>query len=86
MGLSYQSNCNEFAQLIKADPRNYIAIHYCHYPLLPVLVGDHAGAKARRPAPIHSAKWSGSYVTAGGLTRVALVKGSYIVNSSPRWW
>ena len=36
---------------------------------------------SRRPAPVHSL-WQGIFVLPGGLTRVALKKGSLVVNSS----
>ncbi|MCB1662492.1 MAG: circularly permuted type 2 ATP-grasp protein [Pseudomonadales bacterium] len=73
---------NEFAQLIKADPRNYIAQPLLSLSTAPVLVGDHAEPRHVDLRPFILQSGQGSYVTAGGLTRVALVKGSYIVNSS----
>ncbi len=71
----------EFAGLLKKNPRNYIAQPLLELSTAPTLIGS--GVEPRhldlRPFILHGQK---QYVTAGGLTRVALVKGSYIVNSS----
>ena len=72
----------EFALKIKANPRNYMAQPLIALSTAPVLV-DRGGAEPRhidlRPFILQG---KNSYVTPGGLTRVAMVKGSYIVNSS----
>ncbi|MCH7817877.1 MAG: circularly permuted type 2 ATP-grasp protein [Proteobacteria bacterium] len=71
----------EFARRIKADPRNYMAQPLIALSTLPVL-GDRVVEPRHvdlRPFVLQADK---SYVTAGGLTRVAMTKGSYIVNSS----
>lgn len=70
-----------FAQRIKADPRNYLGQPLISLSTVPIL-GDAAAEQRHvdlRPFILQSAD---SYVTPGGLTRVALVEGSYIVNSS----
>ncbi len=71
----------EFAKKIKANPRNYMAQPLISLSTAPVLVDR--GAEPRhidlRPFVLQGRD---SYVTPGGLTRVAMVKGSYIVNSS----
>ncbi len=71
----------EFAKLIKADPRNYMAQPVVALSTAPILTDT--GPEPRhldlRPFVLQG---KNSYVTAGGLTRVALTKGSYIVNSS----
>jgi uncharacterized circularly permuted ATP-grasp superfamily protein len=71
----------EFAERIKADPRNYMAQPLVHLSTAPILTPD--GVEPRhidlRPFILQGRH---SYVTPGGLTRVALVKGSYVVNSS----
>ncbi|MEX1032320.1 MAG: circularly permuted type 2 ATP-grasp protein [Cellvibrionaceae bacterium] len=71
----------EFARRIKADPRNYMAQPLISLSTAPILTN--AGAEPRhvdlRP---FSLQGKDSCVTAGGLTRVALTKGSYVVNSS----
>lgn len=71
----------EFARRIKADPRNYMAQPLISLSTVPIL-GDRKVEPRHvdlRPFVLQAKE---SYVTAGGLTRVALVKGSYVVNSS----
>lgn len=70
-----------FARKIKANPRNYIAQPLVSLSTAPVL-GERTVEPRHidlRPFILQGAK---SYVTAGGLTRVAMTKGSYVVNSS----
>jgi uncharacterized circularly permuted ATP-grasp superfamily protein len=71
----------EFAEKIKANPRNYMAQPLVYLSTAPILTDT--GAEPRhidlRPFILQGKQ---SYVTPGGLTRVALVKGSYVVNSS----
>lgn len=73
----------EFADLIKANPRNYIAQPTLNISTTPTLCGSEMNMEPRhvdlRPFILQGAE---STVTAGGLTRVALVKGSLVVNSS----
>lgn len=71
----------KFAQLIKADPRNYIAQPTLSLSTVPTLVGNHTEPRHvdLRPFILSSDNIS---VTMGGLTRVALRKGSLVVNSS----
>lgn len=72
----------EFVQLIKKNPRNYIAQPTLSLSTAPTLVG---GGKVEprhldlRPFVLQG---KSSYVTTGGLTRVAMKKGSLVVNSS----
>ncbi|MDD9895605.1 MAG: circularly permuted type 2 ATP-grasp protein [Gammaproteobacteria bacterium] len=71
----------EFRRRIKADPRNYMAQPLVSLSTVPIL-GDRVVEPRHvdlRPFVLQADK---SYVTAGGLTRVAIVKGSYVVNSS----
>ena len=71
----------EFRQRIKADPRNYMAQPLISLSTVPIL-GDRVVEPRHvdlRPFVLQGEK---SYVTPGGLTRVAMVKGSYVVNSS----
>jgi uncharacterized circularly permuted ATP-grasp superfamily protein len=72
----------EFTKLIKADPRNYMAQPLISLSTAPVLSGNNAEPRHidLRPFILQSGKQT--YVTPGGLTRVAMVKGSYVVNSS----
>ncbi|HEY5703665.1 MAG TPA: circularly permuted type 2 ATP-grasp protein [Gammaproteobacteria bacterium] len=71
----------EFARLIKARPRNYIAQPVISISTVPTLTENSIEPRHvdLRPFILHSDRM---YVTAGGLTRVALVKGSLVVNSS----
>ncbi len=71
----------KFATLIQRRPRNYIAQPALALSTAPTVVGRHLEARHLDLRPfILSAK--DTYVTAGGLTRVALRKGSLVVNSS----
>jgi uncharacterized circularly permuted ATP-grasp superfamily protein len=71
----------EFKRRIQADPRNYVAQPLITLSTVPTLCGNHIEPRHVDLRPfILQAK--DTYVTAGGLTRVALVKGSYVVNSS----
>ena len=71
----------EFRKRIQADPRNYVAQPLITLSTVPTLCGNRIEPRHVDLRPfILQAK--DTYVTAGGLTRVALVKGSYVVNSS----
>ncbi len=71
----------EFAELIRKNPRNYIAQPTLALSRAPVLVGDHFEGRHidLRPYILYG---KDIYVVPGGLTRVALNKGSLVVNSS----
>ena len=71
----------DFARKIKANPRNYIAQPLVTLSTAPVLTNNRVEPRHidLRPFILQGSK---TYVTAGGLTRVAMVKGSYVVNSS----
>jgi uncharacterized circularly permuted ATP-grasp superfamily protein len=71
----------EFAQLIQANPRNYIAQPTLSLSRVPTIVDDHfEGCHVDlRPYILYGQE---IYVQPGGLTRVALKKGSLVVNSS----
>ncbi len=70
---------------IEADPRNWVAQPILSLSTVPTLVRDGAGHSVEprhvdlRPFVLTGAT---SYVTPGGLTRVALPEGSLVVNSS----
>lgn len=71
-----------FVKLIKADPRNYIAQPTLALSTSPTLVSKGVVEPRHldlRPFILQGDK---SYVTTGGLTRVAMKKGSLVVNSS----
>jgi uncharacterized circularly permuted ATP-grasp superfamily protein len=70
-----------FAGLIRANPRNYIAQPLLALSRVPTLVGDMLEGRHvdLRPYILYG---EDVFVLPGGLTRVALKKGSYVVNSS----
>jgi uncharacterized circularly permuted ATP-grasp superfamily protein len=72
----------EFAKRIKEKPRTYIAQPTLALSRVPVMVDDHFEGRHvdLRPYILNGKK--GIYVLPGGLTRVALKKGSLVVNSS----
>lgn len=71
----------DFAQKIKADPRNFIAQPVVQLSQHPSLIGDKFEGRRvdLRPYILYGEK---VVVMPGGLTRVALRKGSLVVNSS----
>lgn len=70
-----------FAEKIKAEPRNFIAQPALGLSRVPVIVGDAFEGRHvdLRPFILYG---DDIYVLPGGLTRVALRKGSLVVNSS----
>jgi uncharacterized circularly permuted ATP-grasp superfamily protein len=74
----------EFRRRIDADPRRYIAQHRVELSTCPTWDGEEGRIVPRRvdlrPYVISGA--DGPWVLPGGLTRVALRAGSYVVNSS----
>ena len=70
-----------YRELISSNPRNFVAQPIVSLSTAPTLCGD--GVEPRhldlRPFVLSG---ESSYVTRGGLTRVALRKGSLVVNSS----
>jgi uncharacterized circularly permuted ATP-grasp superfamily protein len=70
-----------FAEKIKAEPRNYMAQPTISLSRVPTLVGDRIEGRHvdLRPYVLFG---EDIYVQPGGLTRVALTKGSLVVNSS----
>ncbi len=79
---STKKDREKFAALIKADPRNYIAQPTLALSTAPTMV------EKNTPEPRHLdlrpfiLQGKDSYATTGGLTRVAMRKGSLVVNSS----
>ncbi len=71
----------DFANRIKANPRNYIAQPTLALSRVPTIVGDHFEGRHvdLRPYILYG---KDIFVLPGGLTRVALKKGSLVVNSS----
>jgi uncharacterized circularly permuted ATP-grasp superfamily protein len=72
---------DKFVRQILANPRNYMAQPMLTLSTAPTLVDAHAEPRHLdlRPFILSGAD---TYVTTGGLTRVALRKGSIVVNSS----
>jgi len=70
-----------FAEMIKAEPRNYMAQPTISLSRVPTIVGDRIEGRHvdLRPYVLFG---DDIYVMPGGLTRVALRKGSLVVNSS----
>jgi len=79
--MSSEEQRTQFAKQIEANPRNYMAQPALSLSTAPTLTDE--GIAPRhvdlRPFVLQASR---SFVTAGGLTRVALRKGSLIVNSS----
>ncbi len=71
----------EFARRLKANPRDYIAQPILSLSRCPTIVGDTIEGRHvdLRPYILYG---ESIYVLPGGLTRVALKKGSLVVNSS----
>ena len=72
----------EFRRRIKANPRTYIAQPTLALSRVPVLVDDHFEGRHVDLRPYILYGKDSVYVLPGGLTRVALKKGSLVVNSS----
>jgi uncharacterized circularly permuted ATP-grasp superfamily protein len=71
----------EFADKIQANPRNFIAQPTLALSRVPTIVGDHFEGRHVDLRP-YVLCGSEIYVLPGGLTRVAMRRGSLVVNSS----
>jgi uncharacterized circularly permuted ATP-grasp superfamily protein len=78
---SSAAECAKFAELIRANPRNYMAQPTLSLSTVPTLCD---GTLEPRHVDLRPFVLQGKdlYVTSGGLTRVALRSGSLVVNSS----
>ena len=78
---STRRQCAEFAERIQANPRNYIAQPTLSLSRVPTIVNGHLEGRHvdLRPYILYGKE---IFVLPGGLTRVALRKGSLVVNSS----
>jgi uncharacterized circularly permuted ATP-grasp superfamily protein len=78
---STQSEQEEFKRRIEANPRNYLAQPTINFSRVPTLIDDHFEGRHvdLRPYILYG---DGIYVMPGGLARVALRRGSLVVNSS----
>ncbi|MBA3392401.1 MAG: circularly permuted type 2 ATP-grasp protein [Deltaproteobacteria bacterium] len=75
---------DEFRRRIQAEPRRYIAQHRIELSSCPTWIADRGCVEPRRVdlRPYILTSREGPWVLPGGLTRVALTAGSYVVNSS----
>lgn len=71
-----------FAELIKANPRNYMAQPTLNLSTTPTLIDDRLEPRHVDLRPFILSGKNSTEVTTGGLTRVALTEGSLVVNSS----
>jgi uncharacterized circularly permuted ATP-grasp superfamily protein len=78
---STEAQRTEFAEKIRANPRNYIAQPTISFSRAPCLIGDELEPRHvdLRPYVLYGDKVT---IVPGGLTRVALTRGSLVVNSS----
>lgn len=78
---STPEECAKFAELIRANPRNYMAQPTLALSTVPTLCEGRLEPRHvdLRPFVLQAKEL---YVTQGGLTRVALQRGSLVVNSS----
>ena len=81
---STQAQREEFRLRIEAEPRKYVAQPRIDLSTCPTWNGARAEIVPRRVdlRPYILTRKDGPWVLPGGLTRVALVEGSYVVNSS----
>jgi uncharacterized circularly permuted ATP-grasp superfamily protein len=75
---------DEFRRKIIAEPRRYIAQHRVELSSCPTWIAERGTVEPRRVdlRPYILTSREGPWVLPGGLTRVALQRGSYVVNSS----
>ncbi len=73
--------CSEFARKIADNPRNFIAQPLVELSTCPTWISGKRAARRGAWRPYDVAGFD-SWVLPGGLTRVALRRGSYVVNSS----
>jgi uncharacterized circularly permuted ATP-grasp superfamily protein len=76
-----QAEIKEFRKLIKENPRNYIGQPTLRLSTAPTITGETIEPRHLDLRPF-ILQGKDSWVTPGGLTRVALRKGSLVVNSS----
>ena len=75
----------KFRRLIEANPRNYMAQPTLALSTAPTMMEDNTVEPRHldlRPFILSRGSVDSTYVTTGGLTRVAMVRGSLVVNSS----
>ena len=72
----------KFRALIRKNPRNYMAQPTLSLSTAPTITDEGIEPRHLDLRPFILSRGESTYVTTGGLTRVALVKGSLVVNSS----
>ena len=72
----------KFRALIEKNPRNYMAQPTLSLSTAPTITDEGIEPRHLDLRPFILSRGESTYVTTGGLTRVALVKGSLVVNSS----
>ncbi|MGQ0700988.1 MAG: circularly permuted type 2 ATP-grasp protein [Panacagrimonas sp.] len=73
----------KFRGLVSANPRNYMAQPTLALSTAPTLMSDHTVEPRHLDLrPFILSRGDSTYVTTGGLTRVAMTRGSLVVNSS----
>ncbi len=78
-----QEQRDEFKKLIQANPRNYMAQPTLDISTAPILMPDDTVEPRHLDLrPFILSRGDSTYVTTGGLTRVAMTRGSLVVNSS----
>jgi uncharacterized circularly permuted ATP-grasp superfamily protein len=78
---SSKDDCEAFRQIVKANPRNYVGQPVIALSTVPTVIEQRLEPRHVDLRPF-ILQGSDMYVTPGGLTRVALRKGSLVVNSS----
>jgi uncharacterized circularly permuted ATP-grasp superfamily protein len=78
---SDEATRKRFARQIEKNPRNYIAQPTLGLSTAPTFIDDSVQPRHLDLRPF-ILQGRDTYVTAGGLTRVAMVEGSLVVNSS----
>ncbi|WP_028080466.1 circularly permuted type 2 ATP-grasp protein [Solimonas soli] len=73
---------DKFKELIIANPRNYMAQPTLSLSTAPTLTDSGIEPRHLDLRPFILSRGDSTYVTTGGLTRVAMTKGSLVVNSS----
>jgi uncharacterized circularly permuted ATP-grasp superfamily protein len=76
------SEREKFRDLIKANPRNYMAQPTLNLSTAPTMCDGEIEPRHLDLRPFILSRGGSAYVTTGGLTRVAMTRGSLVVNSS----
>jgi uncharacterized circularly permuted ATP-grasp superfamily protein len=77
-----RAELREFRERIRANPRNYVAQPRIELSTCPTFARKGVAPRRVDLRPYVVTGREGTWVLPGGLTRVALVEGSYVVNSS----